>query len=98
MSKFTPGPGDINKHLDITYKDRYVALVCFHLVGDVPDWSIKQQEEAKSNARLIAAAPEMYELLRHLFEDEVGKYETREDIERRYWELKARIDGEVEYE
>ena len=58
MSKFTKGKWEITEHLDITCNDVYVALVCHE------DHRELFSPQSRANARLIAAAPEMYELLK----------------------------------
>ena len=58
MSKFTEAPWVADKHCDGVYSeiaDRYVASTAFGY-DDV------DEDERKGNARLIASAPELYEL------------------------------------
>jgi hypothetical protein len=59
MSKYTPGPWDIRK-IDSAPSFRGIFAVCSNGGGG----SIREEEQA--NALLIAAAPEMAQMLRKL--------------------------------
>ena len=95
MSKFTEGKWKINEYCDVLAENnQLIALI------NKP----RNKKEAQANARLIAAAPEMYQLLDNLvwyieanqklqkdcYDDEISAYVTRTK------ELLARIDGEVD--
>ena len=60
MANFSQGEWLINSHLDITCNGRYVAFVCY----SNPITPLNNQSTVHANARLIAAAPKMYELLK----------------------------------
>lgn len=63
--KFTPGPWHV-KNLDKPYvmQENGIAL------AQIWDCSVISREQADANANLIAAAPEMYELLSEILEFE----------------------------
>ena len=108
MSKFTKGKWKINKHFDIYSEDgQFVALCCIKHKEAYLSNKYKEiyTQETKANARLIAAAPEMYELLSSSLEyaEYVEDYfggKTPEEIPDAYHFIKsidnllARIDGE----
>ena len=88
MSKFTAGKWEVGE----IYNKHYAVFVGTHAVADCFD-----NRESEGNARLIAAAPEMYELLSY--------FSTLEDVTndeaynffvavRRTRRLLARIDEE----
>ena len=85
MSKFTQGKWE--------YVMRSIrAITPKETIGVAFIYCSNGQEEAEANARLIAAAPEMYELLKALWESsndaEVGGVKLGAK------KLLARIDGE----
>ena len=102
MSKFTPGPWSISEpqirgdyvmpgYVWINGRDWYaLAQVCV-LDGDVIS------ETGLANARLIAAAPEMYEALRRIRE---GCAFPADDVQRAIRDVArailAKIDGDEE--
>ena len=83
MSKFTPGEWEV----DVIYGDHYVVFGDDHTVADCFG--------SEGNARLIAAAPEMYELLNALVHREYDNTVTTVLISKAQ-ELLARIDGTEE--
>ena len=70
---FTPGPWNVNKKVHSTVEQTSAGqgmnIICH---TEDPD-GIRKREEDHSNARLIATAPEMYELLTSL-RDEIKPY------------------------
>jgi hypothetical protein len=68
MSKFTPGPWRINRHGFET------SYLCHEFIeGDsgiavFGVWHPENHKEQEANARLIAAAPELYEALKDLLD------------------------------
>lgn len=101
MSEFTKGKWTADDMGEYVFAHGFDMMICqmrgwgyLHgTLGLTPDNVIEVQ---KANARLIAAAPEMYEMLFTLFNAE---YISPLDIEilRRKWEkLIPRIKGEVD--
>ena len=86
MSKFTKGKWEITKHLDIICNNVYVALVCHE------DHRELFSPQSRANARLIAAAPEMYELLKVWVN--IQTQPTLIEMQKKTQNLLARIDGE----
>ena len=90
MSKFTKGPWEVTKHLDVMKGARFIAPLSIMTKKDEVKWI---NEETKANARLIAAAPDMYELITGAMKPETFDYQL-------YWNqaraLLARIDGKEE--
>ena len=92
MSKFTKGKWKnyINKCVYVLdKKNKFPRFIVFLVCGNT-------EEEAQANARLIAAAPEMYELLSECADtlNHIG-HKVLGNI---CLELLARIDGEAENE
>ena len=91
MSKFTKGKWktNINKYvyvLDEKNKFLHRRFIVYNVYGDT-------EEETQANARLIAAAPEMYELI----SEALGRCKGNSvfaDLYSQAKELLARIDGE----
>ena len=86
MSEFTPGKWEA----DTLYGDHFAVFANEHVVADC--------FSNEANARLIAAAPKMYELMHFVFR-RTGK--TREEVLDAFMEigrLLARIDGKDEAE
>ena len=84
MSKFTKGKWIIDRDGSAIFSDSedcYVAELS----------PANSDEQVAANARLIAAAPEMYELLKKILDDTQNGQFAREDLLK---ELLARIDGE----
>ena len=80
MNKWTPGPWSINHFVDIRGPENQpIAL-------------LSASVQTKANARLIAAAPEMAELLEIMAERAPGHISTRHGDKARA--LLARINGE----
>ena len=111
MSKFTTGEtGDWK--IDTTLRRVSCPTVCMirpetsnenippQLIAHIPLMSFGEvgisKQEAEANARLIAAAPEMYRLLQNFCYPE-EPYDTRKvELSNKVWELLRRIDGEEE--
>ena len=106
MSKFTKGKWLLNKHFDIVTEDDElcVALCCVmptkKRYDDLNNDNV-YNEETRANARLIAAAPEMYKRLSFFtgfVECPTNAWSDQEKILRNQMqdakELLARIDGE----
>ena len=94
MSKFTKGPWDVTPRLDVMKGKSYIAPISIMTHGS---HMIAINEETRANARLIAAAPEMYELLKEELiptSDYGGTLSF--ERERKVRELLARINGEEE--
>ncbi len=80
MGKHTPGPWSIDRYLgygelngvSIRGADFYVLAVA---IGDLPEL------DAQANARLIAAAPDMFATLQRLLSDHDGETTPRSDRE-----------------
>ena len=91
MAKFTPGPwaiktdayGRIKWHADKRNGGEYLE------VGSSTVW-VADIRQGKADARLIAAAPEMYEMLDRMGEDWDWTPAFRNEVRA----LLARIDGE----
>ena len=83
MSKFTKGPWKVTPHLDVMKGHNYIAPISI-----MTKKYMTVNEETRANARLIAAAPEMYQHLRLILNGEFSS----DDVE----QLLARIDGEEE--
>ena len=83
MSKFTKGPWKVTPHLDVMKGHYYIAPISI-----MTKKYMTVNEETRANARLIAAAPEMYQHLRLILNGEFSS----DDVE----QLLARIDGEEE--
>ena len=97
MSKFTKGTWELNKHFDVVSENgQFIALCCirhkklgYHYIENIKLYN----EETKANARLIAAAPEMYELI----SEALGRCKGNSvfaDLYSQEKELLAQIDGE----
>ncbi len=82
MSKFTKGSW-VFRNKYILSKDRIIAEVMTTEINN----------DFKANGRLLAAAPEMYELLRR-YVDLLYEWGTQPDIYADTLEILARIDGE----
>ena len=68
MNKFTPGKWQIQYKRNVVVEDEGVErLIAFASAMSLRD---KSDEEAYANARLIAAAPRMYELLKRCMQDD----------------------------
>lgn len=82
-TKFTPGPWRAGLSI---YKSQ--ARVVAYKGGRIADVFAYEEEQAKANAALIAAAPEMYYVLQHYFDlleqanngDAVAECKLFEDI------------------
>ena len=85
MAKFTPGPWIIDEHLDIRNKRSHVIAQVSHMPGKIGGKDVFNPK-SMANARLIAAAPEMYAILKWLSES-VDLYAVQDCL--------ARIDGET---
>ena len=84
MSEFTKGKWIIDRDGSAIFSDSedcYVAELS----------PANSDEQVAANARLIVAAPEMYELLKKILDDTQNGQFAREDLLK---ELLARIDGE----
>lgn len=75
MSKHTPGPWFANfydRTIDVTFESTAHKRGHFH-IAKFPmrtDKSLVSHEEWKANARLMAAAPELYEAVKEMLEIE----------------------------
>ena len=92
MSKFTPGPW---KTMD---DDCVYAMNTLTRIGHILG---RSREEQDANVRLIAAAPEMYELLQTIYDEApilVGNSELDDFVAaiHEIGSFLARIDGEAE--
>ena len=91
MSKFTGGEWKVIQgagidELDVISEEERNICCLF-------GYSVSRRDEQKVNARLIAAAPEMYGLLQNFAYPE-EPYDTREaELSNKVWELLRRIDG-----
>ena len=97
MANFTPGPWIVDKHLDIRNKDSHVIAQVSHMPGKIGGKDVFNPK-SMANARLIAAAPEMYAMLLEV-KNVLQQYDCDEALS--YLgleELLARIDGEEEDE
>ena len=79
MSKFTKGPWKVTPHLDVMKGHNYIAPISI-----MTKKYMTVNEETRANARLIAAAPDMYQHLRLILNGEFSS----DDVE----QLLARID------
>ena len=86
MSKFTKGKWQCDFE-----ESKYIFCCDGDVLGEV--YFTTSDEETEANARLIAAAPEMYELLENLV-DILLSHLYSEDKAIRIVDLLARIDGE----
>ena len=77
MSKFTEGKWKINEYCDVLAENNQLVALT-----NGP----RNKKETQANARLIAAAPEMYQHLKLILNGEFSS----DDVE----QLLARIDGE----
>ena len=91
MSKHTPGPWRVSKNDSIYAKDEFIGIA---LSGK--PWGRELPQEA--NARLMAAAPELYDALRDLYNASVLKgiaFDTAwQNAITLYEELTAKIEGD----
>ena len=70
MSKFTPGKWQIQYKRNVVVDDEGVErLIAFASAMSLRN---KSNEEAYANARLIAAAPRMYELLKQCVQEDIA--------------------------
>ena len=95
MSKFTKGKWEVSDEGEIRiFVNKKITL--FYTIGSVDGCD---NEEGQANARLIAAAPEMYELLKEelIPTSDYGGILSFER-EKKIRTLLARIDGEAENE
>ena len=87
MSKFTGGKWEV----DVIYGDRYVVYAetqdDAQAVADCYD-----NEDSEANARLIAAAPEMYEML-EIAQESLREHRYDSPTAERIEKLLDRIDG-----
>ena len=94
MANFTPGPWIVDKHLDIRDKKSHVIAQVSHMPGKIGRKDVFNPK-SMANARLIAAAPEMYAMLLEV-KNVLQQYDCDEALS--YLgleELLTRIDGEV---
>lgn len=67
--KFTPGPWNVRGHPNCPHAGKAVAVASDKWnVADVYGDADELADQMEPNARLIAAAPEMYDLLRWLWD------------------------------
>lgn len=67
IPSFSNGKWKVNEHLDITCESKYIALVC-HSQSEV------FSKQAIANAKLIASAPELYNIVHSLTECKVREF------------------------
>lgn len=74
---FTPGPWDIEKHegQGKCFINGAAGLSVAYVYGD-------SNKELEANARLIAAAPEMYEIIKNLARPGINHGEARQLVNR----------------
>ena len=89
MSKFTPGKWMVDGNGVSVFDERKEATL--FIVDNVWEWE-DTEGEADANARLIAAAPEMYAFLKDCVE--ALYMNACPKLKRRALELLASIDGE----
>ena len=69
-AKFTPGPWTLGKGKVTIRETRETGSKGFiarcHMPGE---WRYRSEEESEANARLIAAAPDLYAALREVLDD-----------------------------
>ena len=87
MAKFTPGPWEIEKRKTVP---AYLVKSPLCTVAEI----FTNSWMTESNARLIAAAPEMYELLRTAMPSQYSCAIDAEKWRQQRRALLARIDGE----
>jgi len=105
MSNFTPGPWEVGGHegdlqiwpsvvFDNNRMPITIAVLPLDKYDRLKDWPEDggPSKMMEANARLIAAAPEMYDLLRRL--NETPDYFEMADVSTEIPELLQRIDGE----
>ena len=96
--KHTPGPWHVERDNGIYAKDQYIGL---SLKGFTYDKGLPY----KANAKLMAASPEMYELIPKLINllgswayiiDQVGAYDTSEswDLADKWIDIRLKIEGD----
>jgi hypothetical protein len=73
MSKHTPGPWD-----QIVKMDGFTAVGANTLIARVFSTAFKDLENEKANARLIAAAPDMYRALELIINSDMAQREEDE--------------------
>ena len=100
MSKFTQGEWEWDKENCLVFTTMYSedgSSERYYVADFEMDYAISR-EEREANARLIAAAPEMYELLKSLVNTLLAhSYSSySQDKVIRIANLLARIDGEEE--
>lgn len=89
--KFTPGPWTVENNEDKSLADILLNIENEDvLVAGIYSGDAIVTEEDKATARLVAAAPEMYELLEAVLEENP----PLEMIRQRAFELKKKIDSE----
>jgi hypothetical protein len=99
MSKprFTPGPWEVCDDLCSVHSPKADVIVATypHRKGDnQPDFAAQTQEELEGNARLIAAAPKMYLLIRSMLTDEFSiDPALRIRIKNKAWDVISEIEG-----
>ena len=97
MSKFTQGKWEWDKENCLVFTTMYSedgSSERYYVADFEMDYAISR-EEREANARLIAAAPEMYELLESLV-NILLVHSYSQDKAIRIANLLARIDGEEE--
>ena len=80
----TPGPWHVRLGEDYYHVHGEVQVAL------VENWTV---EDPRGNARLIASAPEMYQLLRKISNSDLGDVETAIQITLDARELLAKVDG-----
>lgn len=90
MSKFTPGPWKSSVPRQLKHKScRWIKSGTVHVAKVYGDSEfVKVAEETEANARLIATAPEMYDILVKIADHRMSPA-SKQEIN----DLMARIDG-----
>jgi len=83
MIEYTPGPWKVTGYKNLIVNDSKGVTLCLHPQG-------KSLEQTQANARLIAAAPDLYEALERLYNGACDRGETiNEEIGEEYddWKI-----------
>ncbi len=95
MSNFTTGEWEYVQAFGVVYSKDTSAIIA-SVCDAGTESSFSCTPEGQANARLIAAAPEMYRLLQNFAYPEEPITTRTLNLSNRAWELLRRIDGEEE--